>query len=39
MAWSTRFDTDYGLRWDHTLRVWTASDGFAYDGKKTRNAA
>jgi len=32
MMWSTRFETDYGLRWDHERQVWTAEDGFAYDG-------
>jgi hypothetical protein len=32
-AWSTRFETDYGLKWDHERQVWAASDGFAYDGK------
>ncbi len=30
-AWCTRFETDYGLRWDHERQVWTAGDGFAYD--------
>ena len=30
--WSTRFEVDYGLRWDHERQVWTAEDGFAYDG-------
>jgi len=35
MAWSTRFETDYGLRWDHERQVWTASDGFAYDGSES----
>jgi hypothetical protein len=34
MAWSTRYETDYGLRWDHERQVWTASDEFAYDGDK-----
>jgi hypothetical protein len=29
-ALCTRFETDYGLRWDHKRQVWTASDGFAY---------
>ncbi len=28
--WSTRFETDYGLRWDHKRQVWTAEDGFSY---------
>ncbi len=35
MAWSTRFETDYGLRWDSERQVWTASDGFAYDGRES----
>ncbi len=41
MIWSTRFETDYGLKWDHARRVWTASDGFAYDGSEagTHDAA
>jgi hypothetical protein len=30
MAWSTRFEVDYGLRWDHERQVWVATDGFAY---------
>jgi hypothetical protein len=34
MAWSMRFETDYGLRWDHERQVWTARDGFAYDGQR-----
>ena len=29
-ALCTRFETDYGLRWDHKRQVWTAADGFAY---------
>ncbi len=39
MAWSTRFVTDYGLKWDHKRQVWTATDGFAYDGEKSHDAA
>jgi hypothetical protein len=31
-AWSTRFETDYGLRWDNDRQVWTGSDGHAFDG-------
>ena len=31
MAWSTCYEVDYGLRWDHERQVWTAGDGFAYD--------
>jgi len=38
MAWSTRFETDYGLRWDHERQVWTASDGFAYDSSESSQA-
>jgi hypothetical protein len=34
MMWSTRFEVDYGLRWDHERQVWAASDGFAYDGER-----
>ncbi len=30
MAWSTRYEVDYGLRWDHERQVWTATDGYAY---------
>jgi hypothetical protein len=35
-AWSTRFETDYGLKWDHERQVWTDSSeaGFAYDGSR-----
>jgi hypothetical protein len=32
MAWSTRYEVDYGLKWNHERQVWEASDGFAYDG-------
>jgi hypothetical protein len=32
MAWSTRYEVDYGLKWDHSRQVWAAEDGFAYDG-------
>lgn len=40
MAYSTRFETDYGLQWDRKREVWTSSagDGFAYDGSDTRDA-
>ncbi len=37
-AWSIRFETDYGLRWDRERQVWTASDGFAYDGSESSQA-
>jgi hypothetical protein len=30
IAWSTRYEVDYGLRWDHKRQVWAAADGFAY---------
>jgi hypothetical protein len=28
--WSTRWEVDYGLRWDHKREVWVGSDGYAY---------
>jgi len=34
LAWSTRFETDYGLRWDHERGVWADSEGHAYDGER-----
>jgi hypothetical protein len=34
MGWSTKFETDYGLAWDHGREVWTDSGGFAYDDGK-----
>jgi hypothetical protein len=40
VEWAARFETDYGLRWGgHKHQVWTTQDGFAYDGKKTDDAA
>ena len=30
MAWSTRYEVDYGLRWDHERQVWVGEDEFAY---------
>jgi hypothetical protein len=41
VAWSTRWDVDYGLQWDHKRRVWTAQDGFAYElpERKDQSAA
>jgi hypothetical protein len=30
MAWSTRYEVDYGLAWDHERQAWVATDGFAY---------
>ncbi len=38
MAYSTRFSTDYGLKFDHERQVWTASDGFAYDASPSEGA-
>ncbi len=37
MVYSTRFETDYGLRWDRDREVWTSSTdgGFAYDGQRS----
>jgi len=32
MAWSTRYEVDYGLRCDHERQVWAGEDGFVYDG-------
>jgi hypothetical protein len=29
-VWSMRWETDYGLRWDHERQVWVAEDNFAY---------
>ncbi len=36
--WSTRFEVDYGLRWDHERQVWVAEDGFAYAPPERRAA-
>jgi hypothetical protein len=30
LNWSTRYEVDYGLMWDHERGAWEASDGFAY---------
>ena len=38
-AWSVRFETDYGLRWDHAREVWADSGGHAYDGQKFKRPA
>jgi hypothetical protein len=32
IAWSTRYEVDYGLRWDADREVWVAADGFTFDG-------
>jgi hypothetical protein len=40
MAYSTRFETDYGLGWDPERRVGTSSaGGFAFDSKGVGDAA
>src|SRR5215216_4100359 len=26
MAWSTRYEVDYGLNWDHSRQAWVATD-------------
>jgi hypothetical protein len=39
MAWSTRFETDYGLKWDADRRVWTTRGGFAYETPAEHDAA
>jgi hypothetical protein len=32
--WSTRWELDYGLRWNNRREVWVDSDGHAYDGSR-----
>jgi hypothetical protein len=39
MAWSTHFETVYGLRWNPERQVWTGTDGYAFDDKHARDAA
>ncbi len=39
LAWSTRFETDWGLRWDRRRECWVDSSGFHYDGSRLRRAA
>ena len=34
LAWSTRFETTYGLEWDPAREVWTDREGHAYDGER-----
>ena len=34
--WSTYFETDYGLEWDHRRECWVGTDGHAYDGSRFR---
>ena len=33
-AWCTRFETDWGLRWNHRREVWVDGDGHHYDGSR-----
>ncbi len=37
--WSTYWEVDYGLRWNHKRQVWTAQDGFAYEPPESDNRA
>ena len=30
--WSTRFEMDFGLKWDHRRECWVGTDGHHYDG-------
>ncbi len=32
--WSTYWEVDYGLQWDHQREVWVDGDGAAYDGSR-----
>jgi hypothetical protein len=32
--WSTRWELDYGLRWDRRRECWVGTDGHAYDGSR-----
>ena len=32
--WCTRFETDWGLRWNSKRECWVDSDGHAYDGAR-----
>ena len=36
LTWSTRYEVDYGLRWDQDRQVWVATDGFAYAAPEWR---
>jgi hypothetical protein len=36
MALTTRYETDYGLRWDPDREVWVATDDFAYAAPEWR---
>jgi hypothetical protein len=32
--WSTRWEVDWGLEWDHERGAWVSPDGHAYDGER-----
>ncbi len=32
--WSTYWEVDYGLTWDHERECWIDGDGYAYDGSR-----
>jgi hypothetical protein len=32
--WSTRWELDYSLRWDHSRECWMGGDGHRYDGSR-----
>jgi hypothetical protein len=32
--WSTCWELDYGLRWDHNRECWVDGDGHRYDGSR-----
>ena len=32
--WSTYWEVDFGLKWDHGREVWVDGDGHAYDGSR-----
>ena len=33
-GWSTYWEVDYGLKWDHDREVWVDGDGMHYDGSR-----
>ena len=39
MAWSLRYETDYGLSWDPERKAWTTRGGFAFDDLRAHDAA
>ncbi len=32
--WSTYWEVDHGLTWDHHRECWVDGEGFAYDGSR-----